>query len=392
MVRLYELVQGPKQLIIGPWTHTLPQDAPYRPLDFPRIMLSWWDHWLRGVDNGVPDDLGAYVHVQGAASGWRRYSSWPPTKDEVSFGARADLTLRETNPDPGPVTRRTPIATHRSDPTVGTLSGLWGIPNASVGESLDQHDDDMRAIAATSPPLAGGLLLCGRPEVTVAVDPDDDPIKRLVVRLTDVDPAGRSTLITAGVTCPDPDDGHDLRIVLRATTYRIAAGHRLRVVLGDADFPRLVPLPTLRTARILAVGVVVPSTDESVGTTADLPAPHTAEPVVGLGSGWTITRDPAHDGIEVAIGGRTPEVHTTEGHLFTKKTDVRASVRRAAPEAAVTTGRHSATVRMATGELINAVATVRCDQTSLWAHGELTIDGIVTFSRTWHTTLDDGDR
>ena len=42
---------------------------------------------------------------------------------------------------------------------------------------------------------------------------------------------------------------------------------------------------------------------------------------------------------------------------------------------------------MSTGELVTAAATVRCTQTALWAHGEVTADGFVVFSKTWEADL-----
>lgn len=388
MVRLYELVQGPKQLLVGPWTHTMPHDAPHEAIDFLPIALCWWDRWLRGDDNSCPQEPGVSLFVQGAASAWRGYRSWPPTKDEVVFATGADTTLSRCPPEPSERTG-TVIAEYRSDPTMGALSGLWGIPNSATGEPLDQHDDDMRTVSATTTPIVAPLLVCGRPEITVRLAPGCDRVDRLVVKLTDVDPGGRSMFVTAGVTCPD-GDGQEHRVVLRPTAYRFKAGNRLRIALSDADFPRLVPLPDSHTLRVVGIALVVPSADEDSSVDIDMPTLGSRGPALGIGSRWSITRDPVNDGIEVAIGGGASGVHTPEGHVFSKETDVRAIVRRAAPDAATTAGEHVATVRMNSGEVITATATVRCDQASMWAQGELSIDGLITFRRTWHATLEYG--
>jgi hypothetical protein len=34
-----------------------------------------------------------------------------------------------------------------------------------------------------------------------------------------------------------------------------------------------------------------------------------------------------------------------------------------------------------------ATATLRCTQTTLWARGEVTVDDLVVYSRTWEATI-----
>ncbi len=41
-----------------------------------------------------------------------------------------------------------------------------------------------------------------------------------------------------------PDRTDELRVRLNPTSYRIGAGHRLRVAVSGADFPKLVPAPS----------------------------------------------------------------------------------------------------------------------------------------------------
>jgi putative CocE/NonD family hydrolase len=389
MTRAYEQIQGPKKLLIGPWMHTMPQDSRFEPIDFLSIALRWWDHWLRGIDNGVMDEPPVTLYRLGSSPGWRSFESWPPAKSELVLATGTDTTLTEPAPDETPATGA--IADYQPDPTTGALSGLWGIPNSGFGLPLDQHDDDMRAMSATGEPLPTDLLICGRPEVSVRLARENSTaapaVQRLVVRLAEVDPHGRSTFITTGVVCPDELSATH-RIVLRSTSYTVPAGHRLRVVLSDSDFPRLTPLAHPSPLRVAHIALSAPTLPDDAGAPVHLPAIDKPAPQPSqAGMVWTITRDPIHDGIEVRIGSSTSGVHTSQGHLLETHGEVRAMVRRAVPDATVTTGTHTAMARMSTGETIVVTATVRCTQTALWARGEVTIDDTTTYSRTWEAAL-----
>jgi hypothetical protein len=72
-----------QQLVIGPWIH-LPWVPEVGQLDFgpnarnpiDQLQLRWFDHWLKGVNNGVERDPAVRVFVMGANK-WRMANSWP---------------------------------------------------------------------------------------------------------------------------------------------------------------------------------------------------------------------------------------------------------------------------------------------------------------------------
>lgn len=96
------LKKSPQYVLVGPWTHG--SETVQQPfagdVEFPReagltsfrdLHLRWFDHWLKGVDNGVDADPRIRVFVMGggdgtrAASGrlshggtWRDLDEWPP--------------------------------------------------------------------------------------------------------------------------------------------------------------------------------------------------------------------------------------------------------------------------------------------------------------------------
>lgn len=391
IVRAYEQVRAPKKLLIGPWTHSYPHKSPFAPIDFLRIALRWWNYWLGGVDNGVMNEPPVTLYTMGDNPEWRSYDSWPPATDELFLATDTDTKL--TTPRRYEDQAASQIAEYQPDPTIGALSGLWGIPNPGIGLPLDQHDDDLRGVTATSDPLPDAVMIAGCAEVLVRTATVDtastQSVERLVVRLSEVDADGRSSFIALGVLCPEKLSASH-RVALRPTMHRVPAGHRLRVALSDSDFPRLTPPRNPSLIQIARIELHAPTMPSDAGVKVDMPAVEANSAQQHPPGRWTITRDPIHDEIEVEIGWSSTGAHTSQGHQLDRHTDVRAKVRRPAPEAAVTIGTHRATIRMNTGEEIEVTANVRCTQALLWARGEVTIDGLTRYSRTWEAALGDG--
>jgi putative CocE/NonD family hydrolase len=372
--RAFERFFGPKKLLMGPWMHTSPEDSPFEPVDFPEIALRWWDHWLRGIDTGMMEEPPVTLYVQGERPGWRSYDSWPPATKELVLATGKDRTLA----DPAVASSSGDVVgEYRPDPTTGALSGLWGLAVNGIGLPVDQREDDMRALTATSEPLPDDLVVCGRAEVTVTAA---SPVQRLVVRLSDVDPDGRSLFLAAGVRC-----GSAGRVTLWPIAHRVPAGHRLRVVVSDSDFPRLTPLPCPEVLRVTGIDITVPTVPEDTGVAVSMPSVERPETMAE--SGWTVTRDLVNDGITVRIGGASGPIRTSQGHLLETRSETTAKVRRDSPAAAAVTRTSEANVHLTTGEHIEVSAAVRCTQTVLWARGTVTVDGVEVFSRTWDVPL-----
>lgn len=378
-VRAFERITAPKKLIMGPWMHTMPHESPHQRVDFRAIALRWWDHWLRGIDTGITSEPPVQLYHQGAAPGWQAYESWPPPAGELVLATGAGATLHSPDAVPnGEVGRYVP------DPTAGALAGLWSFGSPGYGLPLDQHDDDARALPVTSEPLPADLLVTGRPAVMVRLAGPRP--SRLVVRLTDVDPDDRSILVTSGVLCPLPAEGA-VRVLLWPTSYRFAAGHRLRVTVGDADFPRLWPVPDAVPWSVTGIELATPVAEPGAAT--ELPhLPGEPEEDTGIAvrfePRWEIARDPLGDGIEVAIGANTEL--TVGGRKLELRTDTRASVRRTHPEAARMRATNVVIARLGTGETISATATTGVTGTSLRVSGEVRVDGDTVYHRTWLVT------
>jgi putative CocE/NonD family hydrolase len=396
IVGAFEQLTGPKQLLMGPWAHFLPETSPLEPIDFRPLALRWWDHWLRGADNGVPDDPAVVVRVPGAAKPWRAFEAWPVTQHSLEFVACMDGILQPAISGHD----QEPVGVYRPDPTVGILGGLWGTTFSGALPPQDHHDDDMRAWSATTEPLAENTALIGRTEVRLRPVPaaltglPEAPPGRLVARLLHVDSRGRSNLVAAGVLCPDSVTD-EYRITLRPTARMIPRGDRIRVTVSDADFPRLTPLPHPQPLEIARLTLSLPAVDESAGREVDIPPASTnrlaeaPDPVSDRTPGHLrrVTRDLVADSIDVEVGSVSPTLRTDEGHAFDIDSRFHARVARLHPDLTEVEGTYRATARYTTGEVVDVAVTVRCSRDVLHAQGSVRTDGQEIFMRAWEAPL-----
>ncbi|NKQ51853.1 CocE/NonD family hydrolase [Amycolatopsis sp. K13G38] len=72
-IELFNSVKGPKKLDIGPYPPM--QSRPF--VEEHDKMFRWYDHWLKGIDNGIMDEPAVTVFVEGSRERVTG-SQWPP--------------------------------------------------------------------------------------------------------------------------------------------------------------------------------------------------------------------------------------------------------------------------------------------------------------------------
>ncbi|MDZ7799313.1 MAG: CocE/NonD family hydrolase [Trueperaceae bacterium] len=319
-LRTYEHLEAPKKAWVGPWTHTLPHESfPGPQADFFEEAVRFYDHWLKGVDNGVMDEppLRVYVQEHGPPSAipgdwpgrWRGDASLPA--DPAGFELHLDDGGRLA---PEPVAREG-IDAFAYDPTVGTTGGIW-----CWATPVAQGDDDGRSVTYDAAALEAPLEIIGRGFVEVGFASDAE-VAGLAVRLEDVDPYGTSVLVSKGylnatrrdsMSDPEaltPGRVYRLRVPLDATAWRFRAGHRIRLAFAGADWPNVWPTPyparhQLHWGGPQGAKVWLPRVRDG-GETLQVARPEALTPVVESKAGadaWRVTRDRLDDAsiVEVA--------------------------------------------------------------------------------------------
>jgi len=286
MPRTFREAQGPKQLVMGPWTHEDPNLSEFAPTDHLELLVDWFERWLvPGGGRASTDSETVRYWVQGAGAGWAAADSWPPPgAEEGVLYLGGDGDLADSLRDAGGANLEI-----NCDPTIGVTTGLDDGIGSGVGRAGDQGHDERRSLTFTSSPLEQDHVIVGSPAVRLAltnVDPDFRPV--IVAKLSEVTADG-SSLISKG-WCQARADGV-VEIEMWDTAYRLTAGSRLRVSVAGADFPRVVGAIGTRRPRI---DLAAPDRNvleylQADPEAAKLPPPPAVPPAGGDDVSWTTT-------------------------------------------------------------------------------------------------------
>ena len=268
MRMLERCTNAPRRALIGNWVHDLPDSAyPAPNVDWDHEMLRFFDHWLKDEPNGVMDEpmLVAFRHdwaqpepfpVEWPGE-WIAEPVWPPPElGEHALGlASGDVPLVGRLVTPADGAARVSVERFRHRATIGTRAGLsWGAGGQPNGVARDLRPDDALVPTFTSEPLEAELDVIGRPSVVLQWE-SPVPVATAVVRVSDVAPDGTPFMVTAGILNLTHRDSHtepsplkpgevtEVRIELRATAHRFAAGHRIRLSVASAMWPVVWPSP-----------------------------------------------------------------------------------------------------------------------------------------------------
>lgn len=83
-----------QRLVIGPWVHGYNGGVSERNFglmamdavaDVTAMQIRWFDHWLKGEANGVPDDKPVKLFIMGLDA-WREEADWPLPQYAVRTG------------------------------------------------------------------------------------------------------------------------------------------------------------------------------------------------------------------------------------------------------------------------------------------------------------------
>jgi putative CocE/NonD family hydrolase len=405
-LRLYEKLQVPKKVLIGPWNHAYPDGGVPGPrIDHLHEVVRWLDHWCRGRENGVMDEPPVVIYVQhydrpdpdrlDTPGSWRAEPAWPPPRS-------GELTLH-----PGGGGVLTPEAGEDGEdvfeyrPSVGITAGLWS-GGVDFGLPMDQRMDEAFSLVYTTPELEDAVTVVGRAQLALRVASTARVIG-FAASLCDVASNGSSHLVAKGMlnatrrdSLSDPSpltpgETCDLELEIDCTAWRFDAGHRIRLVVASADWPNVWPTPEPATNTVFRGGtrLVLPTLPAAGGAPVPefLPSPleperHTlrAEPPV-----WEVTRDALtrRTRVEFAYGSTERITPTT---VVSREYELKSQVDDDDPAGASARGRHLSTITTPAGVTrAGSVVTVQATSSHFHVTIDLTVDvnGIPHHSRQW---------
>lgn len=289
---LVENLDAPVKGLIGPWNHKYPHfGMPGPQIDFLGEMLTWWDRWLKGIENGaedlpdyrtwVMDSVKPEVSYETRPGRWIAQDSWPMTHapevwhlDGNNLSAEAGAADRTVHPALG----------------VGQGTGEYFPFGFGPGELPDdQQADDVLSTCFNSPVTTEARDIVGAASVTLKISADK-PRAQVAVRLCDLRPDGSSALIAHGFLNLRHREGHDhvvnmpdgtpveVQVVLDQCAYRLPAGHQLRLAVSSSYWPFVWPEPEQAVLQIHEGALQLPLRPLAAGDEWQFEAPKSAKP------------------------------------------------------------------------------------------------------------------
>jgi len=253
-----EVARTQTKLVLGPWNHSglgkrkigEIDFGPQAELDLPDLIIRWFDHWLKGLDNGVDREPSVRYFVMGSEK-WKRATTWPPDGMREAFYYLASEGCAAQVEGDGRLTMEAPeeppcdVYTYDPNDPVPTLwtRALFTVP--SDRRQLEYRQD---ILYYRTSPLEEDVEVVGYPEVVLYASssaPDTDFFARLV----DEAPDGPALEVCYGMVRArhrhsldreeflTPGEVTEFRIILGATACRFLKGHRIRLEITSSDFP-----------------------------------------------------------------------------------------------------------------------------------------------------------
>jgi putative CocE/NonD family hydrolase len=256
--------------------------------DYSELLYAWWDHWLKGIQNGITDTLPKVRYYAMGENEWKTAEAWPPPAAEtvtyyLSSGGSANtvggdgaLTLERPGQESADAFSYDPF-----DPVVSHGGNV-----CCIGGAIDAGSFDQSAIEAeredilvyTTEPFSRATEVSGPIEVTLYVSSDAKDTD-FTVKLLDVYPDGRAFNLDETIqrvryregydkwVFMEPGEVYEVKIGPLTTSNTFAAGHSLRIEVSSSNFPRF-------TRNLNTGGTIY---DETAGVVAHNQVHHTSQ-------------------------------------------------------------------------------------------------------------------
>ncbi|AKZ53700.1 putative glutaryl 7-ACA acylase [Streptomyces ambofaciens ATCC 23877] len=267
VTRLLAHLDVPRKGLIGPWSHKFPHlGEPGPAIGYLQEVVRWWDHWLKGVDNGVMDGPMLQTWMQDSVppstsyeerpGRWVAEPCWPsPHVHPVTHPlSRHRIGAPDEAGDRSAASAQGDASTVRSPLSVGQFAGKWASYNAPPDLPYDQREEDGGSLVFETEPLTERVEILGSPTVDLDLSADA-PVAMVAARLSDVSPDGAATRVTYGLLNltrrdsaeePEPlEPGRRYRatVHLNGVAQSFPPGHRIRLSLSTSYWPLAWPPP-----------------------------------------------------------------------------------------------------------------------------------------------------
>jgi hypothetical protein len=256
-----ESVRGGQKMVMGAWPHAINSVSkmgevdfgPSDKIDMDDLWLRWFDHWLKGVDNGVGKEAPVRIFVMGS-NAWADENDWPMARTQYTKYFLSSDGHANTLNGTGKLTVQTQAQQAADSYTYNPFDPTPFITDstfAQIGGPDDYREVERRldVLVYTSDPVGEDTLVCGpiRAQVHAASSAKDTDF---TAKLLDVWPNGFAERLTDGMVRARFRQGMDkpellqpgkvyaYNIDLWNTCQMFLKGHGIRVEISSAAFPK----------------------------------------------------------------------------------------------------------------------------------------------------------
>jgi putative CocE/NonD family hydrolase len=228
-------------------------------LDYDELTYGWFDHFLKGEENGVLEKMARVRYYTMGLNKWQSSDTWPPVGAQpmtfyLASGGKANTLTGDGTLMAGAPSSDAPdsFAYDPMNPVSSYGGNVCCTGNAVAGGAFDQRKMEARPdiLVYTSEPLKEGIEVSGsiEPVVYVSSDVKDTDI---TVKLIDVYPDGTAYNLDETIQRLRYRDGYDKPVawMQAGKVYKVAlqpmttsnwfpAGHRVRIEVSSSNFPR----------------------------------------------------------------------------------------------------------------------------------------------------------
>ncbi|WP_179957420.1 CocE/NonD family hydrolase [Exilibacterium tricleocarpae] len=228
--------------------------------DYWKLYLNWFDHWLRGVNNGI-NEMPVVQYYQMGLNRWRTSESWPVSNTRFTKFYLASTRGARSRKGDGVLKSDAPSKPGRDTflynplnpvPTRGGPTCCVPVEDGKSAEgAYDQSDIQLRedVLVYSTAPLKKSIDVTGPVKAVLFVS-SDMPDTDFTAKLVDVYPDGRAFNIVDGITRMRWRKGYDrehflqpgrvykVEIDLQATSNVFLKGHQIRLEVSSSNFPR----------------------------------------------------------------------------------------------------------------------------------------------------------
>ncbi|MBT8397234.1 MAG: CocE/NonD family hydrolase [Gemmatimonadetes bacterium] len=227
--------------------------------EYSDLIFDWFDHWLKGEDNGITETLPKVRYYTMGSNEWNTSATWPPEDAQmVTFylesGGSANTLSGDGRlvPEPPSADNVDSFTYDPMDPVMSYGGNVCCIGGAIDAGSFDQQEIESSRqdiLVYTTDPLEEGVEVSGTIGITLYVSSDARDTD-FTVKLLDVYPDGSAYNLDETIQRARYREGytqqvfmeegqvHELEVSPMSTSNYFEVGHSLRIEVSSSNFPR----------------------------------------------------------------------------------------------------------------------------------------------------------